>query len=396
MRSDKEDGLSKDLLQGQGTGPPARPTETLLGSTAHCGETDGRPRKEAPAASLSPVFDQESSALPAHSGEVPGLGFFVAPEERRFRVSENPAKLENIEILKQALPYIKQYRDRTFVIKLGGELLVDKVGLDGLANDISLLYQLSIRVVIIHGGGPQLSDIARRLGVESEQIDGRRVTDDNMLELAKMVFAGGISTDILSALRRHGTPAVGLSGVDGDLIDARRRPPRRMFDEATGKERDVDFQNVGDILSVNPRILSVLLERRFVPVVASLGADREGKVLNINADTIAAEVAAALPAEKLFILSNVSGVLRDTDDPQSRYSYLTVEKGQQLIDSREIGGGMVPKMIAALQAVRRGVPRAHIINGLTPSALLWEVFTVKGLGTMVVDREEAAAYLELG
>jgi len=304
--------------------------------------------------------------------------------------------LENIEILKQALPYIKQYRDKTFVIKLGGELVANKECLEGLAHDVALLYQLSIRVVIIHGGGPQLSEIARRLGIESEQINGRRVTDDNMLELAKMVFAGGISTDILAALRRHGTPGIGLSGVDGDLIDARRRPPRRMVDHTTGVERDVDFQNVGDIVTVDPKVLSVLLEKRFVPVVASLGADAEGRVLNINADTIAAEIAAALPAEKLFILSNVAGVLRDVADPESRISYLTVDRGEELVGGRAISGGMVPKVSAALKAVRGGVRRAHIINGFAPNALLYEVFTVKGLGTMIIDREEEAAYLEQG
>src|SRR5690606_9595103 len=230
-----------------------------------------------------------------------------ARDERGRR--ESP--LENIEILKQALPYIKRYRDKMFVIKLGGELAQKKDILDGIAEDISLLYQVGIRLVIIHGGGPQLSDLAKRLGVESPKIAGRRITDDDTLELAKMVFAGKISTDLLAALRRHGTPGVGLSGVDGDLIIARRRPPRRLIDPDTGEERDVDFQNVGDIESVAPRVLRVLLEERFVPVVASLGADAEGKVLNINADTIACEVASALPAEKLFLVSNVAGVLRN-------------------------------------------------------------------------------------
>jgi len=304
--------------------------------------------------------------------------------------------MNNIEILKQALPYIRLYRDTTFVIKLGGELLADEGCLDSLANDVSVLYQLNIHVVIIHGGGPQLSQVAARLGIESEKIDGRRVTDDKMLEVAKMVFAGGISTDLLAALRRHGTPGVGLSGVDGDLVDATRRPPRRMVDHETGEERDVDFQNVGDIQSVNPRILRVLLENRFVPVVASLGADREGKVLNINADTIAAEVARALPAEKLFLMSNVSGVMKDVGDPASRISHLTVKSGEEFVKSRGVSGGMLPKLTSALRAVRGGVRRAHIINGLTPSSLLQEVFTVRGHGTMVLDEKEEAAYLEQG
>lgn len=304
--------------------------------------------------------------------------------------------MQKIEILKQALPYIRQYRNKTFVIKLGGELLAEPECLDNLAHDISLLYELSVRVVIIHGGGPQLSEIASRLGIESEKVDGRRVTDDDMLELAKMVFAGSISTDILASLRRHGTPGVGLSGVDGNLVSAERRPPKRIIDQDTGQEREVDFKNVGDIKSVNPEVLRVLLEKRFVPVVASLGADAKGKVLNINADTIAAEIGASLPAEKLFLLSNVAGVLRDVNDPSSRISYLTVESGQKLVESRDVSGGMLPKLAAALRAVEGGVRRAHIIDGSVADSLLYEVFTVKGHGTMVLSRDEEAAYLEQG
>lgn len=304
--------------------------------------------------------------------------------------------MEDISLLKQALPYIKQYRNKTFVIKFGGEVVSDPERIDTLAADISLLHELNIRMVIIHGGGPQATELAERLGISSEKIEGRRVTDDKMLEVAKMVFAGTISTDILSALRRHDTPGVGLSGVDGDLIDAVRRPPKKFVDEATGVVREVDFQNVGDIRSVQPQVLRVLLENRFVPVVASLGADQNGKVLNINADTIAAEVAASLPAEKLFLFSNVNGVLKDVNDSTSRLSYLTVEAAEDMIRTKSVSGGMIPKLNAAIQAVRKGVKRAHIINGLERNALLYEVFTVKGFGTMVLDRYEEASYLDEG
>lgn len=302
--------------------------------------------------------------------------------------------MEDLSLLRQALPYIKLYRNKIFVIKFGGEVVSDQDRMDALAADLSLLHELNIRLVIIHGGGPQATELADKLGIVSEKIEGRRVTDDRMLEVTKMVFAGKISTDILSALRRHDTPAVGLSGVDGDLIEAVRRPPKKIVDSETGEVREVDFQNVGDIRSVNPHILQVLLENRFVPVVASLGADGTGKVLNINADTIAAEIAGALPAEKLFLFSNVSGIFRDVNDPSSRYSYLAVEDAEDLVRSRVVGGGMIPKVSAAIAAVRKGVKRAHIINGLEHNALLYEVFTVKGLGTMVLDRHEMAAYLE--
>ncbi|MGH2628759.1 MAG: acetylglutamate kinase, partial [Anaerolineales bacterium] len=218
--------------------------------------------------------------------------------------------VEDIGILKQALPYIKLYRDSIFVVKVGGEVLDDPERLDHLAADVSLLYQLSMRLVLIHGGGPQLDELAKDLRVKFETVNGRRITNDRMLELAKMVFCGQISTDILASLRRHGTPAIGMSGVDGNLIQAVRRPKKLEVDRATGLEREVDYQNVGDIRAINPRVLQVLLDNRFVPVIASLGADENGQVLNINADTIACEIAVSVGAEKLFVLSNVNGVLR--------------------------------------------------------------------------------------
>ena len=304
--------------------------------------------------------------------------------------------MEDIKILQQALPYIKQYRDTTFVVKLGGEVITEPERLDMLAADLSLMYQLSIRIVIIHGGGPQLSEKAKEMGIPVTIVNGRRVTDDRMLEVAKMVFGGQISTDILASLKRHGTPGVGMSGVDGNLIQAVRRPPKMEVDPSTGERREIDYQNVGDILGVDTRVLQVLLDNRFVPVIASLGADENGKVLNINADTIASEIASKLEAEKLFILSNVNGVLRDVDDPGSRYSYLTEEMGDALVKDRTISGGMIPKLTSAIRALKGGVRRVHIINGMAENALLYEVFTRKGFGTMIIDKEEEAAYLQEG
>ena len=303
-------------------------------------------------------------------------------------------RMQDIRLLKQALPYIKQYRNKVFVIKLGGELVSNRERLNALAEEIALLHELNIRQVIIHGGGPQLSETANKLGIEAKKVGGRRITDDGLIEVAKMVFAGGISTDILAVLRRNGTPGVGLSGIDGDLIQAVRRPPRMVYDESIGSEREVDFQNVGDIRSVRPDLLRVLLENRFIPVVASLGCSDDGKILNINADTIAAEIAAVLPAEKLFLMTNVGGVLRDVEDASSRYSYLTLKQTRKIVQGKKIGGGMMPKLIAALTAVNRGVKRAHIINGLQDDALLHEVFTVQGAGTMILDQAEEAVYLE--
>ena len=303
--------------------------------------------------------------------------------------------MENIEVLKHALPYIREYREKTFIIKVGGELLQADGFLDRLSHDVALLYQLNIRVVIIHGGGPQLSEMAEKIGIESVKVNGRRITDDRMIEVANMVFSGA-STDILGALRSHGTPAVGLSGVDGDLVQATRRPPVKLVDRDTGEEREVDFQNVGDIEVVDAKVLNVLLDNRFVPVVAPLGADRAGNVLNINADTIASMVSAAMPAEKLFLLTNVGGVLGDIDDPSSRISYLTESSAESLLADGGVSGGMMPKLQSAVDAVRAGVKRAHIIDGLADNSLLFEVFTKKGTGTMVISDSAESEYLEQG
>ncbi len=303
--------------------------------------------------------------------------------------------MENIEVLKHALPYIRQYREKTFIIKVGGELLQADGFLDRLSHDVALLYQLNIRVVIIHGGGPQLSQMAEKIGIESVKVNGRRITDDRMIEVANMVFSGA-STDILGALRSHGTPAVGLSGVDGDLVQATRRPPVKLVDRETGEEKEVDCQNVGDIDVVDSKVLNVLLDNRFVPVVAPLGADHAGNVLNINADTIASMVSAAMPAEKLFLLTNVGGVLKDIDDPSSRISYLTESSAESLLADGGVSGGMMPKLQSAVDAVRAGVKRAHIIDGLADNSLLFEVFTKKGTGTMVISDSAESEYLEQG
>jgi acetylglutamate kinase len=303
--------------------------------------------------------------------------------------------VENIEVLKHALPYIRQYREKTFIIKVGGELLQAEGFLDRLSHDVALLYQLNIRVVIIHGGGPQLSEMAEKMGIESVKVNGRRITDDRMIEVANMVFSGA-STDILGALRSHGTPAVGLSGVDGDLVQATRRPPVKLVDRDTGEEREVDFQNVGDIDAVDSKVLNVLLDNRFVPVVAPLGADSSGNVLNINADTIASMVAVAMPAEKLFLMTNVGGVLENIDDPASRISYLTESGAGSLLASGGVSGGMMPKLQSAVDAVGSGVKRAHIIDGLADNSLLFEVFTKKGTGTMVISDSAESEYLEQG
>ncbi len=294
--------------------------------------------------------------------------------------------------LKGALRYVRHYRDQVFVVKLGGDVLQDPDVLDQVAAQIALLHSLGIRLVVVHGGGPQASAMSRRLGREPRMVAGRRVTDDDALEVAKMVYSGLLTTDLLSALREHRVQAVGLSGVDADLLTAHRRPPVSMVDD-NGREEVVDFGHVGDIDRVDSRVLATLLEGRFVPVVASLAGDDEGSVFNVNADTVAETIATALHAQKLIFLTGVPGVLRDRNDPATLVTFADPDDLTELMQSGALAGGMRPKVEACIRAATNGVERTHIIDGGQPDALLLEVFTGAGCGTMIVGRKEKATYL---
>ncbi len=294
--------------------------------------------------------------------------------------------------LKGALRYVRAYRDHVFVVKLGGDVLSDRHILDQVAGQVALLASLSIRLVVVHGGGPQASSLSRRLGREPEMIGGRRVTDDEALDVVKMVYRGLLNTDLVSALRHHGVQAVGLSGVDGELITAHRRPPVRVVDDG-GSERMVDYGNVGDIDRADPRVLTTLLDARFVPVVSSLAGDAEGAVFNVNADTVAETLATALKAQKLIFLTGAAGVLRDRNDPSTLVAFADPDDLAELIQSGALAGGMRPKVEACIRAATGGVERTHIIDGRAPDALLLEVFTGAGCGTMIVGRKEKATYL---
>ena len=294
--------------------------------------------------------------------------------------------------LKGALRYVRAYRDHVFVVKLGGDVLADREVLDQVAAQLALLYSLSIRLVVVHGGGPQASAMSRRLGQEPQLIAGRRVTDNGALEVAKMVYAGLLNTDLLAALREHEIQAVGLSGVDADLLTARRRPPVRVVDD-NGTAREVDFGHVGDIELADPRVLTTLLDARFVPVVASLAGDGDGNVYNVNADTVAESLAVALKAQKLIFLTGAPGVLRDRDDPTSLVTFADPDELAALMASGDLSGGMRPKVEACIRAATGGVERTHIIDGRTPDSLVLEVFTGAGCGTMIVGRKEKATYL---
>jgi acetylglutamate kinase len=289
-----------------------------------------------------------------------------------------------LDLLREALPYIQRFKGKTFVVKLSGKVTEEPENLASLAEELALMHQVGIRICVIHGGGKQLTDLAEQMGVEQTIINGRRVTDDATLDMAKMLFAGKINTDILAALRRRGVEAVGLSGVDGGIVLAERRPAGQVLNRATGESEHIDFGHVGDVVEINDRLLQVLLDHDYMPIVSSLGADAEGRVFNINADTIAAEIAVRLQAEKLVMLSDVDGIYLRPGERATKISRLTAAEVESLITDGVATGGMIPKLQNITEILRRGVRSAHIIKGSLRNALLSEVFTDEGTGTMII------------
>jgi acetylglutamate kinase len=304
--------------------------------------------------------------------------------------------MENVAILTQALPYIRKYKNKIFVVKLGGELAQREDLLDDIARDLSLLYQIGIKLLIVHGGGPQATELSEKLGITPKFIEGRRITDQATLEVTKMVFAGKINHEILTMLRKHGAKSVGLSGIDGDVIIATRRPPVEVVNSETGEKGNVDYGLVGDIAKINAELLHILFENDYIPVISSLADDGEGHILNINADTVAARIAVAIRADKYITMTNVGGILRNVGDPESRISAVSKGEALKLIDEGVIKGGMIPKIRECVRAVESGVSRVHILNGLQKNSLLLEIFTKKGNGTMIVSDGEYEEYLRSG
>jgi acetylglutamate kinase len=269
-----------------------------------------------------------------------------------------------IKGLRTAVPYLRMYKGKTFVIKLGGELLADEQALTNFADQVSLLHQLSIDVVVVHGGGPQASELSERLGIEVETVGGRRVTDADTLEVAKMVFAGKLNTDLLSALQRSHVPSVGLSGIDGGMIRADRRPPVEVEDEESGGMRTLDFGYVGDIEQVDPDVIRHLLAGGYVPVVCALAGGDDGAVYNVNADTIAARLAVTLGAIKLILLTRVVGVLSDPDNHNSLISVMDQIRLEEMLEEGAVGG-MKAKLEACREALTPTAERQA--NGLRES-----------------------------
>jgi acetylglutamate kinase len=276
------------------------------------------------------------------------------------------------EVLVEALPYIRRFAGAIVVVKYGGNALAgssQEQALALFAQDLAIMRSVGMRPVVVHGGGPQISHLMARLGKETEFRDGLRVTDAETVDIARMVLIGQVNPQIVAAINVHGPLAVGVSGEDASLIRARPR------DEALGF--------VGDVETINPMILQGLLDEGFIPVVATIGTDAAGQAYNINADTVAGAIAEALDAEKLVYLTDIEGLRRVVDDPDSLIRQTTVAEMEALVADGTIAGGMIPKVQSCITAVRGGVRRAHILDGRVPHVLLLEVFTDAGIGTMM-------------
>jgi acetylglutamate kinase len=297
---------------------------------------------------------------------------------------------EQITVLKKATPYLKMFKGKIFVIKIGGEVFADDDIRDNFIEQVALLHQLGIQVVIVHGGGSLATQLSKQLGIPVKTINGRRITSAETLEVAKMVYNGKLNTDLLATLQKFGVLGVGVSGVDGGLVQAHRRPVKEVKDADSGETQKVDFGYVGDVDAVEPNLITHLIAGNFVPVVSSMAGNEHGDVFNVNADTIAVQLAAALKAEKLILLTSTDGVFEDENNPQSLISHMDHARLETVLE-HSAKGGMKAKLEACRDALNSGVPRTHIISGLRADSLLIEIFTNEGSGTLIESRLDQPA-----
>lgn len=287
------------------------------------------------------------------------------------------------DVLMEALPYIRKFHGKTMVIKLGGHAMVEGEILDTVVSDVVLLQLVGIKVVLVHGGGPEITEKMKALGKEPKFVGGLRITDDETLEVAQMVLVGKINTNIVSLISKAGGKAIGISGNDANLIIARKMERQRV--KVNNKEEEVDLGHVGEIERINPDILNTLLDSGYIPVIAPLAIDRAGNDLNINADTAAGEIAIALKAFKFISMTDVDGIM---DKERIKvFRQVTKSEAELLISTGVVSEGMIPKVQAVLHAIQDGVPYSHIINGNISHNLILELFTSEGVGTMVTMKE---------
>lgn len=279
------------------------------------------------------------------------------------------------EVLTQALPYIKQYSGKTVVIKYGGNAMIDEQLKKQVMEDIVLLWLVGVKVVLVHGGGPEISDLMSKLGKKTEFVDGLRVTDKETVDIVQMVLAGKVNKTLVNLLECHGGKAMGISGIDGRLIEATPKDPRLGY--------------VGKITNVNIDPINDLLEKGYIPVVSTIGCDSDGNSYNINGDTASAFIAGALHAENMIMMTDIAGILRDKDDPSTLIPRVTVDEAKGLFSQGVISGGMIPKVDCCIEAIEHGVKKVIIMDGRVPHAILMELLTDEGAGTMVVGGDEA-------
>ena len=278
--------------------------------------------------------------------------------------------MERAEVLTQALPYIKKYSGKIVVIKYGGNAMVNEQLKQQVMEDVALLWLIGVKVVLVHGGGPEISETMKRLGKQAQFVNGLRVTDKETVDIVQMVLAGKVNKTLVNLLQMKGGHAVGLSGIDGGIIEA------TMKDEALGY--------VGKITRIRTQPITDLLEKNYIPVISTVASDRQGNTYNINGDTAAAYIAGALNAERLIMMTDIAGILRDKDDPATLIPALTVNEAKKLFDEGVISGGMIPKVDCCIEAIGKGVKHVVIMDGRVPHSILMELLTDEGAGTMVM------------
>ena len=276
---------------------------------------------------------------------------------------------QRAEVITQALPYIQKYHDKIIVVKYGGNAMISEDLKMQVMEDIVLLWLIGVKPVLVHGGGPEISDMLKKVGKKSEFVEGLRVTDKETAEIVQMVLAGKINKQLVNLLGEHGGNAIGISGIDGHLIEAEIKDERLGF--------------VGEITNVNVQPILDLIEKGYIPVVSTVGCDNEGNVYNINADTAASYIAGAMKAERLITMTDIPGILRDVNDPDSLIKRVNIKEARQLFEDGIVTGGMIPKVECCIEAVERGVRRVTILDGRVPHAVLLELLTDEGAGTMV-------------
>ena len=280
------------------------------------------------------------------------------------------SNLERAEVLTQALPYIKKYSGKIVVIKYGGNAMINETLKQQVMEDIALLWLIGVKVVLIHGGGPEISETMKKLGKKSEFVNGLRVTDRETVDIVQMVLAGKVNKTLVNLLQMKGGHAVGLSGIDGGILEA------TMKDETLGY--------VGEITKIRTQPITDLLEKNYIPVISTIASDRQGNTFNINGDTAAASIAGALGAERLIMMTDIAGLLMDKDDPSTLIPALTVSEARKLFETGVISGGMIPKVDCCIEAIEKGVRHVVIMDGRVPHSILMELLTDDGAGTMVL------------